>query len=88
MLNSHPDIAESAVVGYPHDLKGQGIFAYVILNSGAVESDALRADNLSHVRKEIGPIASPDVLLITLKPAQNALQNHASHFAQGGRRCA
>ena len=64
-LNSHADIAESAVVGYPHDLKGQGIFAYVILNAGAEESDALRSDIIKHVRKEIGPIASPDVLLIT-----------------------
>ncbi len=64
-LNSHDAIAESAVVGYPHDLKGQGIFAYVILNSDASESDTLRADIVKHVRKEIGPIASPDVLLIT-----------------------
>lgn len=64
-LNSHADIAESAVVGYPHGLKGQGIFAYVILNAGANESDALRSEIIKHVRKEIGPIASPDVLLIT-----------------------
>jgi acetyl-CoA synthetase len=64
-LNSHSQIAESAVVGYPHDLKGQGIYAYVILNAGAEESDDLRKDIARHVRQEIGPIATPDVILIT-----------------------
>ncbi len=64
-LNSHDLIAESAVVGYPHDIKGQGIFAYVILNAGATETPDLTADIIKHVRKQIGAIATPDVLLIT-----------------------
>ena len=63
-LNSHDKIAESAVVGYPHDIKGQGIYAYVILNAGLDGSEELRKDIIAHVRKVIGPIASPDVLLI------------------------
>jgi acetyl-CoA synthetase len=63
-LNTHPKIAESAVVGFPHDLKGQGIYAYVILMEGEKESDELRKDIIAHVRKVIGPIATPDVVLI------------------------
>lgn len=62
-LNTHPKIAESAVVGYPHDIKGQGIYAYVVLMGGEKESEDLRRDIVQHVRKVIGPIASPDVLL-------------------------
>jgi acetyl-CoA synthetase len=62
-LNSHPKIAESAVVGYPHDIKGQGIYAYIILMGGENASDELRKDIVAHVRKVIGPIATPDVLL-------------------------
>lgn len=62
-LNSHEAVAESAVVGYPHDLKGQGIYAYVILMDGAVPDDDLRKSIINHVRKVIGPIASPDVVL-------------------------
>jgi len=61
-LVSHPLVAEAAVVGFPHDIKGQGIYAYVTLNAGATASDALRAELVAHVRKEIGPIASPDHL--------------------------
>jgi len=61
-LASHPDVAEAAVVGFPHDLKGQGIFAYVTLKSGIEKSDDLRKALVAHVRKEIGPIASPDVI--------------------------
>ena len=63
-LNTHPKIAESAVVGFPHDLKGQGIYAYVILMEGEKESEELRKDIIAHVRKVIGPIATPDVVLI------------------------
>ena len=59
-LVSHPKVAEAAVVGYPHDLKGQGIYCYVTLNSGLQPSDALKKELIAHVRKEIGPIASPD----------------------------
>ena len=59
-LVSHEKVAEAAVVGMPHDLKGQGIYAYVTLNAGVEKSDALKKELVTHVRKEIGPIASPD----------------------------
>jgi acetyl-CoA synthetase len=61
-LVAHPKVAEAAVVGYPHDLKGQGIYAYVTLNAGETPSEALRKELIGWVRKEIGPIASPDVI--------------------------
>jgi acetyl-CoA synthetase len=61
-LGSHPSVAESAVVGYPHDIKGQGIYAYVTTTAGTVETDDLKRDLVKHVRKEIGPIASPDMI--------------------------
>jgi acetyl-CoA synthetase len=61
-LVSHAKVAEAAVVGYPHDLKGQGIYCYVTLNNGEVPGDALKKELVAHVRKEIGPIASPDQL--------------------------
>ena len=61
-LVSHPKVAEAAVVGYPHDLKGQGIYAYVTLIAGEVASDELRKALIAHVRSEIGPIATPDHL--------------------------
>jgi len=61
-LVAHPKVAEAAVVGYPHDIKGQGIYAYVTLNAGEPTSDALLAELRSWVRKEIGPIATPDLL--------------------------
>jgi acetyl-CoA synthetase len=59
-LVAHPNVAEAAVVGYPHDLKGQGIYCYVTLNAGQKGDDALRKELVAHVRREIGPIASPD----------------------------
>ncbi len=59
-LVTHPRVAEAAVVGFPHDIKGQGIYAYVTLMSGEAPSEPLRAELVTHVRKEIGPIASPD----------------------------
>ncbi|HEX2019072.1 MAG TPA: acetate--CoA ligase [Aurantimonas sp.] len=59
-LVSHPKVSEAAVVGYPHDLKGQGIYCYVTLMEGQSESDDLRKELVAHVRNEIGPIASPD----------------------------
>ncbi len=55
-------VAEAAVVGYPHDIKGQGIYAYVTLIAGEEPSDALRKELVQWVRKEIGPIASPDLI--------------------------
>lgn len=58
----HEAVAEAAVVGYPHDIKGQGIYAYVTLMSGFEPSAALRSELVKHVRKEIGPIATPDVI--------------------------
>jgi acetyl-CoA synthetase len=61
-LVSHPKVAEAAVVGYPHDLKGQGIYCYITLNAGEQPSDALRKELVQHVRREIGPIASPDAV--------------------------
>jgi len=61
-LVSHEAVAESAVVGYPHDVKGQGIYAYVTVTAGTEISDALRKDLTQHVRKEIGPIATPDMV--------------------------
>jgi acetyl-CoA synthetase len=61
-LVSHAAVAESAVVGYPHEIKGQGIYAYVTCVSGVDGDDALRKDLVAHVRKEIGPIASPDLI--------------------------
>ena len=61
-LVAHPKVAEAAVVGFPHDLKGQGIYAYVTLNAGEKSSEELRKELVAWVRKEIGPIASPDVI--------------------------
>jgi acetyl-CoA synthetase len=61
-LVSHEAVAEAAVVGMPHDIKGQGIYAFVTLNTGVDGDDALRKTLVTHVRKEIGPIASPDVI--------------------------
>ncbi|MBZ3693645.1 acetate--CoA ligase [Phyllobacterium calauticae] len=59
-LVSHDTVSEAAVVGYPHDLKGQGIYCYVTLMAGLEGTDELRKELVAHVRKEIGPIASPD----------------------------
>ncbi len=59
-LVSHEKVAEAAVVGMPHELKGQGIYAFVTLKLGVEKSDALKKELITHVRKEIGPIASPD----------------------------
>jgi acetyl-CoA synthetase len=61
-LVAHPKVAESAVVGYPHDIKGQGIYAYVTLKLGVEPSEELRKELVQWVRKEIGPIAQPDLL--------------------------
>src|SRR3954447_1436492 len=61
-LVAHTKVSEAAVVGYPHDIKGQGIYAYVTLMTGEQPSEELRKDLVNWVRKEIGPIASPDVI--------------------------
>ncbi len=61
-LVAHAHVAEAAVVGYPHDIKGQGIYCYVTLNAGLGGDDDLRSELVQWVRKEIGPIASPDLI--------------------------
>ena len=61
-LVAHPKVAEAAVVGFPHDIKGQGIYAYVTLKAGEAQSDDLLKELVAWVRKEIGPIATPDHL--------------------------
>ncbi|MEL6566882.1 MAG: acetate--CoA ligase [Pseudomonadota bacterium] len=61
-LVAHDAVAEAAVVGYPHDVKGQGIYAYVTVRAGVEADDALKKDLVKHVRAEIGPIASPDLI--------------------------
>ena len=58
----HEAVAEAAIVGYPHDIKGQGIYAYVTLVNGVEPGEELRKELINHVRKEIGPIATPDVI--------------------------
>ncbi|RQD75265.1 MAG: acetate--CoA ligase [Candidatus Syntrophonatronum acetioxidans] len=64
-LVSHAAIAEAAVVGFPHEIKGEGIFAYCIMKEGFEPSDELRTELRNHVRKVIGPIASPDFIVLT-----------------------
>ncbi len=61
-LVAHAKVAEAAVVGYPHDIKGQGIYAYVTLNAGETTSEELRKELVAWVRKQIGPIATPDLV--------------------------
>ncbi|MCY4262430.1 MAG: acetyl-coenzyme A synthetase, partial [Candidatus Dadabacteria bacterium] len=61
-LVSHQSVAEAAVVGYPHEIKGQGIYAYVTLNADSKPSEELHGELVKWVRKEIGPIASPDLI--------------------------
>ena len=59
-INEHTDVIESAVVGFPHEIKGQGIYAYIILDNNRSESTELENEILNTVSKEIGPIAKPD----------------------------
>ena len=61
-IGAHAKVSEAAVVGYPHDIKGQGIYCYVTLMAGEEPSDELRLELRNWVRKEIGPIASPDLI--------------------------
>jgi acetyl-CoA synthetase len=61
-LVSHPSVAEAAVVGFPHEIKGQGIYAYVTLKVGMAYEDPLKKELVAHVRKEIGAFAAPDVI--------------------------
>jgi len=64
-LVSYPSVAEAAVVGMPHPIKGEGIYAYVTLKAGINGTDDLRKELVAHVRKVIGPIASPDKIQFT-----------------------
>jgi acetyl-CoA synthetase len=64
-LVAHPKVAEAAVVGYPHDIKGQGVYVYVTLNAGLEVDDGLEKELRDWVRKDIGPIASPDLIQFT-----------------------
>jgi acetyl-CoA synthetase len=64
-LVSHEKVAEAAVVGMPHEIKGQGIYAYVTLNVGVAKTEELKKELVAHVRKEIGPLASPDKIQFT-----------------------
>jgi acetyl-CoA synthetase len=61
-LVAHSDVAEAAVVGYPHNIKGQGIYAYVTVNINVKASEELLSELKKWVRKEIGPIATPDLI--------------------------
>ncbi|MDP7264160.1 MAG: AMP-binding protein, partial [Candidatus Thermoplasmatota archaeon] len=64
-LGKHPKVAEAAVVGFPHDIKGQGIYAYVTLKTGEAPNDELKRELVMTVRREIGAIASPDKIQFT-----------------------
>ena len=59
-LVSHSAVAEAAVVGFPHEIKGQALYIFVTVNQGVEKTDELKKDFISHIRKEIGPIATPD----------------------------
>ncbi len=59
---AHPKVAEAAVVGYPHDIKGNGLYCYVTLNAGEQENGELERDLKLWVRKQIGPLATPDII--------------------------
>jgi acetyl-CoA synthetase len=61
-LVAHPDVAEAAVVGYPHDIKGQGVYCFVTLNADVTPTDVLQADLKGWVRREIGAFAAPDIV--------------------------
>ena len=79
-LVSHDKVSEAAVVGYPHDVKGQGIYCYVTLMAGEKGSDELRKELIAHVRKEIEPDRRPRQAAVRAGPAEDTLgQDHAAH---------
>ena len=85
-LVAHQKVSEAAVVGFPHDIKGQGIYAYVTLMTDAEPSGELRKELVAWVRKEIGPIAAPDVIQFAPRSAQDPLRkDHAPYPAQDRR---
>ena len=71
---AHPSVSEAAVVGFPHDIKGQGIYAYVTLSADKTPTDDLRKELILWVRKEIGPIASPDFIQWGSRPSQDEIR--------------
>ena len=80
---SHEAVAEAAVVGYPHDIKGEGIYVYVTLKEGVEPTDDLKKILIGHVRTVIGPIATPDKLQFAPGPAEDPVrQDHAPHPAE------
>ena len=81
-LVSVPQVAEAAVVGHPHPVKGEGIYAYVTVKEGTVIDDDLRAELCNHVRSNIGPIATPDVIHFA-----NALLKRAAVNGETTRKC-
>ncbi len=86
-LVAHHEVAEAAVVGMPHEIKGQGIYAYVTVNADCVADEALRKELVQWVRHEIGPIATPDVIQFApALPKTRSRQDHAPHPAQDRRR--
>ena len=84
-LVSHPAVAEAAVVGFPHDIKGQGIYAFVTLKVGNEYTDELKKVLVQHVRKEIGPHCQPGCYPLGSGATQNQIgKNHAPDSAQDG----
>ena len=81
-INEHPAVIESAVVGYPHDIKGQGIFAYIIAQEGTTGDAEFEKSVKAVVTKVIGPIAKPDKMFSSARFAKNSFwKNYASDFA-------
>ena len=86
-LVSHPKVAEAAVVGFPHEIKGTAIYAFVTLNAGEEGDDALRKELIQEVRNDIGALAAPEKIQFTPALAQDPLgQDHAPDPAQDRRR--
>ncbi len=86
-INLHPGVVESAIVGFPHDIKGQGIYAYVIFQDNIDNMDLLRSAILQTVSKLIGPIAKPDkIQFVSGLPQNTKRKNYASDFTQNSGR--
>ena len=85
-IGRHPAVAEAAVVGYPHDIKGTAIYAFVTLKTGETPSDEKKGEIVKAVRAHIGPHASPEKIQFTEGVPKNAFrQDHAPHPAQDRR---
>jgi acetyl-CoA synthetase len=78
---AHPKVAEAAVVGYPHDIKGNGLYCYVTLNAGEQETGELERDLKLWVRKQIGPLATPDLNSFYPRTSKNKVRkNYEKNF--------